>query len=107
MNATQVQLREFQFPVDDEEVNGAIVGSVVGGFDGRRGPIYHLAVATPFRSQSIGSRLMNEVETRLQAKGCLKCYLMVTVDNPEAAMYHQQRGWHEMDTVRLYGKDLQ
>lgn len=89
------------------EVNGAIVGSVVGGLDGRRGLINHLAVATPFCSQGIGSGLMNEVETRLQAKGCLKCYWMVTVDNPEAGMYYEQRGWYEMKTVRLYGKDLQ
>lgn len=145
MNYTQVQLREFQFPVDYEqvynlwqsiergvhigrsdtlkeigrkitrdpelflvaEVKGVIVGSVVGGFDGRRGLIYHLAVATAFRSLGIGSRLMNEVETRLRAKGCLKCYLLVTIDNPEAGDYYKQRGWYEMDTVRLYGKDLQ
>ena len=145
MNYTQVQLREFHFPVDYEqvhdlwqsvergvhigrsdtlteigkkitrdpelflvaEVNGMIVGSVIGGFDGRRGLIYHLAVATSFRSLGIGSRLMNEVETRLRAKGCLKCYLLVTVDNPEAGDYYKQRGWYEMDTVRLYGKDLQ
>ena len=93
------------FPV--AEVNGAIVGSVVVGFDGWRGLIYHLAVATPFRSQSLGLRLMNEVETGLQAKGCLKCYLMVTVDNPEAGKYYEQRAWYETDTVRLYGKDLQ
>jgi ribosomal protein S18 acetylase RimI-like enzyme len=145
LNYTQVQLREFHFPVDYEqvhdlwqsvergvhigrsdtlteigkkitrdpelflvaEVNGMIVGSVIGGFDGRRGLIYHLAVATSFRSLGIGSRLMNEVETRLRAKGCLKCYLLVTVDNPEAGNYYKQRGWYEMDTVRLYGKDLQ
>jgi ribosomal protein S18 acetylase RimI-like enzyme len=145
LNYTQVQLREFHFPVDYEqvhdlwqsvergvhigrsdtlteigkkitrdpelflvaEVNGMIVGSVIGGFDGRRGLIYHLAVATSFRSLGIGSRLMNEVETRLRAKGCLKCYLLVTVDNPEAGDYYKQRGWYEMDTVRLYGKDLQ
>ena len=145
MNSTQVQLREFQFPVDYEqffrlwqsiergvhvgrsdtlteigkkltrdpelflvaEVSGTIIGSVVGGFDGRRGLIYHLAVSAAFRLQGIGSRLMNEVETRLRAKGCLKCYLLVTQDNPEAGQYYEQRGWYQMDTVRVYGKDLQ
>jgi hypothetical protein len=29
------------------EVNGVIAGSIVGGFDRRRGLIYHLAVARP------------------------------------------------------------
>lgn len=30
------------------ESDGCIVGSVIGGFDGRRGLIYHLAVAAAF-----------------------------------------------------------
>jgi hypothetical protein len=32
---------------------------------------------------------------------------LVTTDNPEAEIYYQRRGWQHMDTVRLYGKDLQ
>jgi ribosomal protein S18 acetylase RimI-like enzyme len=88
------------------ESEGAIIGSVIGGFDGRRGLIYHLAVATSFRGAGIGSRLMDEVESRLRAKGCLKCYLLVTNDNPEADTYYQQRGWQPMDTVHLFGKEL-
>jgi ribosomal protein S18 acetylase RimI-like enzyme len=88
------------------ESEGVIIGSVIGGFDGRRGLIYHLAVAAPFRGAGIGSRLMDEVEARLRAKGCLKCYLLVTNDNPEADTYYQQRGWQPMDTVHLMGKEL-
>jgi len=88
------------------EADGAIIGSVIGGFDGRRGLIYHLAVAASFRGLGIGSRLMDEVEARLRAKGCLKCYLLVTTDNPEAEGYYQQRGWQPMDTIHLFGKEL-
>ena len=89
------------------EAGGKIVGSVIGGFDGRRGLIYHLAVAVPFRGQGIGSRLMDAVESRLRAKGCLKCYLLVTDDNPEAEAYYQRHGWGHMDRIHLYGKELQ
>ena len=88
------------------ESDGAIIGSVIGGFDGRRGLIYHLAVAASFRGLGIGSRLMDEVEARLRAKGCLKCYLLVTNDNPEAEGYYQHRGWQPMDTIHLFGKEL-
>ena len=87
--------------------DGAIIGSVIGGYDGRRGIVYHLAVDASFRGKGIGSQLMNELELRLRAKGCLKCYLLVTNDNPEAEVYYQRRGWQHMDTVRLYGKELQ
>lgn len=89
------------------EADGAIIGSVIGGYDGRRGLVYHLAVASKFRGRRVGSQLMDELEARLRAKGCLKCYLLVTIDNPEAEIYYQGRGWQHMDSVRLYGKELQ
>ena len=89
------------------EFDGRIIGAVMGGYDGRRGLIYHLAVASAFRGRGIGSELMQGVESRLRAKGCLKCYLMVTLDNMEVADYYTQHGWQHMDHVRLYGKELQ
>ena len=89
------------------EFDGDIIGSVLGGFDGRRGLIYHLAVAASFRGQGIGSQLMDEVESRLRAKGCLKCYLLVTLDNSEVGHYYQRRGWQRMQDIQLYGKELQ
>lgn len=89
------------------ESDGVIIGSVIGGFDGRRGLIYHLAVSPPFRGQGIGSCLMDEVESRLRAKGCLKSYLLVTSDNTEGELYYQHRGWQHMDSIHLYGKELQ
>ena len=88
------------------ELDGRIIGSVIGGFDGRRGIIYHLAVASTFRGQGVGSRLMDEVESRLRAKGCLKCYLLVTIDNSEVEGYYLQRGWQKMDQVHIFGKEL-
>ncbi len=88
------------------ESGGEIVATVIGGFDGRRGLIYHLAVDSAFRGQGIGSRLMDEVERRLRAKGCRRAYLHVTVDNHEAVEYYEKRGWQLMDTVFTYGKDF-
>jgi ribosomal protein S18 acetylase RimI-like enzyme len=89
------------------ESGGAIIGSVIGGYDGRRGLIYHLAVSAAFRGMGIGSCLMDEVESRLRAKGCLKCYLLVLEGNTEAETYYQQRGWQHMEDIHLYGKELQ
>ncbi len=51
------------------ELNNEIVGTVIGGFDGRRGMIYHLAVAASLRGQGIGSRLMSEVEFSFACQG--------------------------------------
>ena len=87
------------------EAGRDIVGTVIGGFDGRRGMIYHLAVHPKYRGQGLGGRLMDEVERRLKARGCRKCYLMVTPENTDAMKYYEQRGWYRMD-VHPYGKDL-
>jgi len=88
------------------EDKGRLIGSVIGGFDGRRGMIYHLAVESEYRQQGIGSLLMDEVEKRLKGKGCLRCYLMVAEGNEEAMHYYEKRHWERMDTIITYGKDL-
>lgn len=88
------------------EAEGELVGAVVGGYDGRRGFIYHLAVASDFRGQGIASRLMGEVETRLRARGCLRTYLFVLRDNEEAMHFYEKHGWERMEYVYPYGKDL-
>ncbi len=87
------------------ELDGQMIGTVIGGFDGRRGFIYHLAVDRSYRAQGVGGRLMDEVEARLRAKGCRRCYLFVTPDNAEAMRYYEKRGWTLMDIVP-YAKDL-
>ena len=88
------------------EEDGRIIGTVIGGYDGRRGLLYHLAVAESYRGRGIGSRLMDEVESRLRAKGCLRCYLLVTTNNPEGMQYYEKHGWERMDFVVTYGKNL-
>lgn len=79
------------------EEEGRIIGSVIGGFDGRRGIIYHLAVEESYRRQGIGKRLMDEVERRLAAKGCLRCYLLVKKDAPEVIEFYDRLGWEILD----------
>ncbi len=85
---------------------GRIIGTVIGGFDGRRGMIYHLAVDAGFRSQGVGGLLMDEVEKRLKRKGCLRCYLLVTTENENAMQFYRARGWQRMENIYPYAKDL-
>ncbi len=87
------------------ESQGQVIGAVLGGFDGRRGMMYHLAVAPEFRQQGIGAALMAELEGRLRAKGCRRYYLLVTYDNQDAVDFYEKRGWERMP-LWAYGKDL-
>ena len=87
------------------EAGGHIIGSVIGGFDGRRGMVYHLAVDGAYRKNGIGTKLMNELEKRMKMKGCLRSYLLVTHENLDAARFYESRGWEQMD-ILIFGKDL-
>ena len=88
------------------EEDDQIIGTVIGGYDGRRGLLYHLAVSASFRRRGIGSCLMDEIETRLRAKGCVRCYLMVLADNEDAIRYYEKHGWENMEHVFTYAKNL-
>jgi ribosomal protein S18 acetylase RimI-like enzyme len=78
------------------EESGTIVGTVIGGFDGRRGLIYHLAVDPAPTHCGLGRILMAEVERRLAAKGCIRAYLLVLPENDRLVGYYAHLGWDAM-----------
>src|SRR4028119_871877 len=55
--------------------DGAVIGSVMCGYEGHRGWINYLAVDPAHRRQGIGRELMNEAERVLLAAGCPKINL--------------------------------
>jgi ribosomal protein S18 acetylase RimI-like enzyme len=87
------------------EDEGRLIGTVIGGFDGRRGMVYHLAVDSDYRRKGIGKMLMDELEKRMRAKGCKKYYLLVKNGNSAAMTFYENNGWQLMD-VNIYGKEL-
>lgn len=88
------------------EENERIVGTVIGGFDGRRGMIYHLAVAESHRRQGVGEMLMAELEKRLIAKGAIRAYLVVHAENTEARALYEKQNWIHLDDDVVYAKDI-
>lgn len=88
------------------EINNEIIGTVIGAFDGRRGMVYHLAVHQNFRGQGVGAMLLDEVEKRLQAKGCLKCLMHVLDDNTEAIQFYKNKGWRHATEDVVFVKEF-
>jgi ribosomal protein S18 acetylase RimI-like enzyme len=88
------------------EEDNHIIGAVMGGFDGRRGMIYHLAVESSRRSEGVGRALMERIEDRLLDKGCLKYYLLVTKDNRDTIGFYQSLGCEVME-LYIMGKVIQ
>lgn len=88
-----------------DEYLGTIIGTVMGGFDGRRGLVYHLTVEEGYRQQGIGANLLETLEEILRKKGCLRSYLLITKDNP-AIRFYEHHGWQRLELFAM-GKDLQ
>lgn len=88
------------------EEYGTILGTVIGGFDGRRGLVYHLAVAQTQRGRGIASQLLNELEARLKQKGCIRSLLLVHADNAPARALYEKLNWSLVPEDVVYFKDL-
>jgi ribosomal protein S18 acetylase RimI-like enzyme len=88
------------------QAGDSIIGTVLGGFDGRRGMMYHLAVSQTYRRKGIASLLVDALEEKLKEKGCIRYYLLVTKDNQEAISFYEKRGWENMDDLHIFAKNL-
>ncbi|MDQ5892710.1 MAG: hypothetical protein QG613_1581 [Pseudomonadota bacterium] len=87
------------------EVNGEIVGSVMGGYDGHRGSAYYLGVHPDFRGRGIANALINRLEKKLIARGCPKIHLMVREDNDAVIGMYEKLDYEIVDSITL-GKRL-
>ncbi|TMH94725.1 GNAT family acetyltransferase, partial [Candidatus Bathyarchaeota archaeon] len=83
-----------------------IVGSVMGGWDGRRGWIYHLAVKPEHQRQGIGAGLVREVEKRLVAKGARKVNAQVYKWNERSSEFFKAIGYESQPDLIMIGKRL-
>ncbi|WP_018156821.1 GNAT family N-acetyltransferase [Demetria terragena] len=63
------------------ELDGAIVGTVIAGWDGWRAHLYRLAVDPDSRGRGIGRRLVGVAEERLRSLGAIRFDAMVLSDN--------------------------
>jgi ribosomal protein S18 acetylase RimI-like enzyme len=86
--------------------DGRVVGTVMGGWDGRRAYIYHLAVAPERRREGIADALMDELEQRFRALGALKAKLQILVENETSKAFFARRGYLLETDCEPWGKEL-
>jgi ribosomal protein S18 acetylase RimI-like enzyme len=87
-------------------IDGAIVATVMAGYEGHRGWINYLAVDPGHRRRGLGRALMEEVERLLRSMGCPKINLQIRRDNLDARGFYQGIGFAE-DAVVSMGKRLE
>ncbi len=75
------------------EVQGRVVGSIIGTFDGWRGNIYRLAAHPDYRRQGVARALVAEVEKRLAQQGAKRITALVEKDHPWAMTFWEAVGY--------------
>jgi ribosomal protein S18 acetylase RimI-like enzyme len=85
--------------------DGAVMASVMAGYEGHRGWMNYLAVAPPFRGRGLGRALVEHVERLLHERGCPKVNLQVRATNPAAVAFYRRLGYVQDESISL-GKRL-
>jgi ribosomal protein S18 acetylase RimI-like enzyme len=82
--------------------DGAVLGAVLCGHDGRRGYLHHLAVDVMHRRRGIARALVEHCLSRLHALGIRKCNIFLFRDNGRGSEFWQHNGWSERDDLRVF-----
>jgi len=80
----------LELPLPDEK---RIIGTVLGGFDGRRGWIHHLAILPEYGGKGYGKQLMTHLTRAFTNHGVVKFKLEIAGDNPQLIQFYQDLGW--------------
>src|SRR5262245_57081220 len=74
--------------------------------DGRRGYLYHLAVAPQFRKLGLGRVLVNHSLMQLKAAGTRRCTIFLIADNRPGEAFWTRTGWRERTDLKAFAIDL-
>jgi len=88
------------------EEGGTIVGTVLCGQDGRRGFIYHLAVARDFRRQGLAAEMVRRCLAGLKAEGLERCLIVVVEGNDDALRFWERLGYRRRHDLTPLSIDL-
>ena len=88
------------------EAGGEIVGAVLCGHDGRRGMIYHLAVAPEYRGRGIGKMLLDDCVQGLRKAGLPRAIILVAGENAAGHQFWLRNGFEDLDFVIAMTREL-
>lgn len=84
----------------------SVVGAVFCGHDGRRGYLYHLAVAANFRRQGIAEALVQRCLASLAALQIPRCSIHIYANNELGQAFWRRTGWRERTDLKVFATDL-
>jgi len=86
-------------------LDGELMATVMGGYEGHRGWINYLAVKPSSQRKGYGQEIMKAVEDRIRSRGCPKINLQIRTGNAAVAAFYESIGYGT-DNVIGMGKRL-
>lgn len=83
------------------ELEGAVVGTAMAGFDGHRGWVYYVTVKPELQRRGVGEALMNRVESELRKIGCTKLNLQIRATNKKVVEFYKKLGFKVEELVSM------
>lgn len=83
-----------------------IIGVIISGHDGRRGFIYHTAVAISYRHKGIATSLLQHACDALKHEGISKVALVVFKTNESGNGFWEKQGFHIREDLNYRNKAL-
>ncbi len=87
--------------------DGALIGAVMCGQDGRRGYLYHLAVDLNFSRRGIGGEIVARSLQGLQREGINRCTIFVIRNNARGKSFWLKNGWFVREDLEALSIDLE
>ena len=76
-----------------------VISVVMGGFDGRRGYVHHLAIDPDYQKKGYGKIMMDELIKRFHQMGVHKVHLFIEKYNQEVVDFYRNLGWEIRDDL--------
>ena len=88
------------------EEDGAVVGVILSGHDGRRGYIHHMAVRENTRRRGIGGALLQSAMDALKAEGIVKVALVVFARNQLGNEFWEHHGFSKREDLNYRNRAI-
>ena len=79
------------------DLNGSVIGVVMGAWDGRRAWCHNYGVDPQFRGQGVGAALIQELENRVKEKGLPRLNVLVRHGDTGTQGLFEACGFHKED----------
>jgi N-acetylglutamate synthase len=88
------------------EADGKVIGSVLAGHDGRRGYLFHFAVAEDYRGRGLAKELLTRAFEELHKAGISRCFGFILAGNSRARKLAELSGWEPVTEFDVYSQWL-